>query len=201
MTDTPSPTPPPLPVVEPFYDRGRTGKWVAPVLLALAGLALLPVVVLGALLVPNETPSTTSATPIENLVKFAVVVAILLALLGIVLGARGMRRVEPHFSRGCTLSLAVMAAFFLLPGAMFLVDPSQALMQAMPAEMSAYFDTVLAAVGVVLALLALLRWRRVRLAGVLTPALALLWLPLCPFGTAAALVWLLTIRRRETSAI
>ena len=64
-----------------------------------------------------------------------------------------------------------------------------------------YMMTLLGVVASVLALLGALRVRRVRLAAVISAALALLMLTFAPAGTLLSIVWFMKLRPRETSAV
>jgi hypothetical protein len=191
--------------VEPLYEPGRRGAWVAPLLLAGAGSCAVQNIVFRTLIIPLNV-AQDGADAVAGLRTTSDVIAVcggLLAIVGVVMGMRGMRRVEPTFSTAWTLAQFALSlmALFSVPTFMFIARRAADEGRTESGPVFTYLITLIGFSGATFAVLGTLRWRRARIAAVLTPALALLMLIGVPMGTALALLWYYVVRKRETSAL
>lgn len=183
---------------EPFYEDGRRWTWLAPVVLAAAGWCILGLVVFAFLIVPGAAAEGRES--VLALLAVLGVSGLVLAAAGTVIGPHRARPATPVFLRSVTVVLAVLAGSLGMAVASYVFVLSRGV-AAGSEHVFRYMIALCGLLAVALVALCALRAFRVRVAAVLTPAFALIALPIVPFGTVVAVAWLVWARKRETSAL
>ena len=125
---------------------------------------------------------------------------LVVATVGLSIGLQRARPTAPVYLRSITVTLAVLAALLGLAIASYAFMLSRGVPDGTE-HVFRYLIAICTLLGTSLVALCVLRACRVRAAAVLTPAFALIALPVVPFGTAGAVAWFVWARKRETSAL
>lgn len=196
--------PPELPAIEsarpcePFYDDGRRWRWIAPVALAGAGWCVIGLITYRFSVIPSA--DAQSREVFSRLSTILGATGLVLGTVGLVIGLHRARPNAPVYLPSVTVTLAALAGMGYLSVATFALT----LAGGVTSESEHTFRFMIALMGglaTALMALSVLRACRARAAAVLMPAFALTVLPMFPVGTAMSVLWFLSVRERESSAV
>jgi hypothetical protein len=177
------------------------GRWLPPLLLVASALATDVALTMGIIVVPsaNDRDPGGGAVLTGMVIALGLAAAALL-IAGCVLAMRRRRDEQLRFVRWFTIALLAAGLLGVLPILLYewMIRRASTAPDG-PVHAFRFVQAIVAAYTVSLLITALLRIFRGRLAAAWTTCVCLCLLPLFPLGTVLGVVWLATVRSRETS--